>query len=666
MKLVIVESPTKAKTLAKFMPAGYKIEATLGHIRDLPKTRLGVDIEKDFQPQYIIPKDRQDTAKKLKDLAKKAEEVILATDLDREGEAIAWHIEYIIKTARFKKPKDFFTRIIFHEITQSAINEAIKNPSSLNLKLVDAQQARRILDRLVGYKLSPLLWKKIKKGLSAGRVQSVTVRLIVDREKEIENFTPVIYWEIEALLKKLVGKYPPFTARLEKINDQKAEIKSQKQADKIGNNLESSKYHIFDLEKKDQQRRPFPPFTTSTMQQTAANLFFWTAKKTMVMAQRLFERGYITYHRTDSVALSKDAITKIRSYIQKKYNPPYLPPTPNFYKTKSRTAQEAHEAIRPTKIENLDQTEVKIRKKVGRDAVRLYQLIFKRALASQMTPAIYEKINAQIKAISAKDNYILKSTGSKKIFEGWQVIYGKSVNNDKEQLLPPLKINEKLDLAAEKSIKVEKKQTQPPPRYTEASLIKTLEEYGIGRPSTYAPTISTIKERLYVELEERKLKPTFLGTKVNDFLVKNFPDILDYEFTAQIEKDLDEIADGKKQWPPVVAAIYTPFEKRLEKVTANAKKIDVTEKAPENEKCEKCGAKLLIRYGRYGRFLACSRFPDCKFTKTIIQETDIKCPECGATVIIKQTKRRKKFFGCSNYPKCKFASWTKPKQEKKK
>jgi len=661
MKLVIVESPTKAKTLAKFLPKGFQIEATLGHIRDLPQTKLGVDVKNNFKPQYIIPKARQDTVKKLKKVAKTADKIVLATDPDREGEAIAWHTIEIIKNAKFKKPANFFDRITFHEITSPAVKKALEKPGSIDLQLVDAQQARRILDRLVGYKLSPLLWKKLKKGLSAGRVQSVAVRLIVEREKEIKDFVPVIFWEIDVVLQKQTGKYPPFIAKLEKINNKKAEIKSQKQADSIAKNLEKSTFKISDLEKKEQHRCPYPPFTTSTMQQAGANLLNWTAKKTMIMAQRLFEQGFITYHRTDSVSLSSQAIKKARAYISKNFNAHYLPASPNLYKTKSRVAQEAHEAIRPTKFDKLENTENNIREKIGRDAVRLYNFIFKKTIASQMTPAVYDKVTVKILAAAQKDNYLLKVKGSKKIFAGWLAIYGKDRQNDKDQILPPLKVYEKLDLVDQEPIKVAKKQTQPPPRYSEASLIKTLEEYDIGRPSTYAPTISTIKERLYVEVEEKKLKPTFLGTTVIKFLVKYFSDILDYKFTAQIEKDLDEIANGEKQWQPIISAFYLPFEKKLKKVTASAKKIDVTEKAPENEKCEKCGAKLIIRYGRFGRFLACSKFPDCKFTKTITQETDLKCPECDGKIIIRQTKRRKKFYGCSNYPKCKFASWTKPK-----
>lgn len=661
MKLVIVESPTKAKTLSKYLPENYQIKATLGHFRDLPKTKLGVDIENNFAPQYVIPKDRKKTVKELKKTAQKAKKIILATDPDREGEAIAWHTYQVIKNAKFKKPSQFFQRITFHEITKEAVNKALSNPGEIDVKLVDAQKARRILDRLVGYKLSPLLWRKIKKGLSAGRVQSVALRLIVEREKEITDFKPQFYWEIEVILKKITNHHPPFSAKLEKIDDKKTEINSQKQADQITSDLKSLPYHVQNIQKKEHLRRPYPPFTTSTLTQTAANLFYWSAKKTMIIAQRLFEEGYITYHRTDSLTLSKDAVKNTRDYILKKFSSAYLPSRPNIYKTKSRVAQEAHEAIRPTQFESLQQLEQQIKASIGREAGRLFDLIFKRTIASQMPPAVYEKTTVLIKGEKNKKSYLFKTIGSKKTFPGWLKIYDQK--ND-DQILPPLKIDEKLSLIDKNPIKCEKKQTQPPPHYTEASLIKTLEEYGIGRPSTYAPIISTIKDRFYIEVEKRKLKPTFLGTTVTDFLIKYFPDILDYKFTAQIEEDLDDIANGKKQLTPVISQFYFPFEEKLEKVSQKAKKIDVTEKAPQNEKCEKCGADLVIRYGRYGRFLACSRFPDCNFTKPLIKKTNLKCPECGHDIIIRHTKKRKKFYGCSNYPKCQFASWTKPKKEK--
>jgi len=662
MKLVIVESPTKAKTLAKYLPSGYKVVATLGHIRDLPKNKLGVDIKKDFAPSYVISKKRQDVVKDLKKQAKKVDKIILATDPDREGEAIAWHTAYLIEKARFKKPDDFFTRITFHEITSDAVKKALQKEGQINTQLVDAQQARRILDRLVGYKLSPLLWKKLKKGLSAGRVQSVAVRLIVDKEKEIEKFKSIDYWEIEALLKKLTGNHPSFIAKLDKINNQIAKIKSQPQADEIESHLKKADYKILPIDRREYKKFPSPPFTTSTLQQTAANSMGWTAKKTMMMAQKLFEEGHITYHRTDSLTLSKEALDKIRQYITSSFNNKYLPDKPNFYKTKSKLAQEAHEAIRPTGFTNLEEQKTNIREKLGRDQARLFSLVFKRTVASQMNPAVYDKMTVQVEAKS-KNIYILKSLGSKKIFDGFLKIYGTDYKNDQDQLLPPLKDSEKLALEDENAVKVEKKQTQPPPRYTEASLIKTLEEYGIGRPSTYAPTISTIKDRLYVEVEEKKLKPTFLGIKVNTFLIKYFPDVLDYQFTAQVEEDLDKIAKGEKQWQPVIKQFYTPFEKKLIQTQKKAKKQEVIEKAPKDAKCEKCGAPLVVRYGRFGKFLACSRFPDCKYTKTIVVKTDIKCPDCGGDVIIKRTKKKKSFFGCSNYPKCKFASWSKPKTE---
>lgn len=630
MNLIIVESPTKAKTLARFLGDDYKITASMGHIRDLPQKKLGIDIAHDFEPEYEVSPDKKDKVKELQTEAKKAKIVILATDPDREGEAISWHIASLLD----KKAK--IQRITFHEITESAIKNALNNPGEINMHLVDAQQGRRILDRLVGYKLSPLLWRKVRKGLSAGRVQSVAVRLIVEREREILAFKPVEYWEI-------LAKFADFEAKLVK-----SEINTKEDVDKIIALLEKTDFVVSDIQKKEVRRNPYPPFTTSTLQQAASNLFGWSAKRTMQIAQNLYERGLITYHRTDSLNLATEAVTTVREYINKTFGAKYLPESPKIYKTKSKSAQEAHEAIRPTDVSKEQEADL------DRDQEKLYELIRKRFLACQMSEAVYEQTGVDIFA----SDYIFRATGSLQLFDGWQILFPKDEEDTNVQKLPNLVVNQKLDL---KELVPSQHFTEPPPRFNEASLIKTLEEFGIGRPSTYAPIIGTIQDRMYVEKQDKKFIPSNLGFAVNDFLMANFANIFDYQFTARMEDDLDEIAEGQKQWIPVIHDFYRPFEDQLGKVQDSAERVKVAVEETD-EKCPNDNAPLVVRVGRFGKFLACSNFPNCKFTKPFQQKLNMKCPKCNeGEVILKRTKTKKSFFGCSRYPDCDFASWNKPK-----
>lgn len=629
MNLIIVESPTKARTLSRFLGSDYQIEASMGHVRDLPESRIGVDVEHNFEPEYVVADKKKETVGKLQTAAKKAAAVFLATDPDREGEAISWHIASLLKIKKLQ-------RITFHEITETAIKTALATPGEINMNLVDAQQARRILDRLVGYKLSPLLWRKIRKGLSAGRVQSVAVRLIVEREREILAFKPVEYWE-------LVAKFSNFEAKLIKT-----EIKTKEETEKIIENLKTLEFKVQSVEVKETRRYPYPPFTTSTLQQTASNLFGWSAKRTMQIAQSLYEQGYITYHRTDSMNLAAVAIDKAREFIKKEYGQNYLPAEAKIYKTKSKVVQEAHEAIRPTGVES--------GKGGDHDQIRLYELIWKRFMACQMAEAVYEQTTVDI-GVSGKQLAVsctFRANGNRQIFDGWQKLF------DREEgiSLPALTVGEILKLL---ELIPSQHFTEPPARYTEASLIKILEEYGIGRPSTYAPIISTIQERQYVEKVEKKFQPTNLGFAVNDFLMVNFPNLFEYQFTAKMEDELDEIANGKKQWRPVIREFYDPFSELLTKVGETAERVKV-EVETSDEICPNDGAALVVRIGKFGRFLACSKFPDCKFTKPFQKKIDMKCPKCAVgDVIIRRTRSKKTFFGCSRYPDCDFASWTKPK-----
>ncbi|MDD2823462.1 MAG: type I DNA topoisomerase [Candidatus Daviesbacteria bacterium] len=653
--LVIVESPTKARTLSKYLGSDYRVEASMGHIRDLPKSELGIDTENNFEPKYVVPRDKVKKVNELKKIAKTAENLWLATDPDREGEAIAWHLQYLLTESK-GMAKIPTSRVAFHEITESAIKEAFEDPREVDLRLVDAQQARRVLDRIVGYKLSPLLWRKVKSGLSAGRVQSVALRLIVEREAEVNAFKAVEYWSIEADLKSGAGH---FIANLIEKDGKKLVINNQIEANNHVKALEAAEYKISRIAKKEVRKFPAPPFTTSTLQQTSSNRLGMSAKKTMMIAQTLYEHGLITYMRTDSVNLSTQAISQARSYIETNFGKNYVPQSARVYKTKSKVAQEAHEAIRPTNINVTGET-LKTSEGMTRDYIRVYELIWKRMMASQMSEAVMDQTSVDVTAASS---YLFRATGSTIKFDGWLKVFGKVIEEEEEgekdsQSLPELKENESLSLL---TLLPNQHFTEPPPRFNEASLIKKLEELGIGRPSTYAPILSTIQDRYYVEKREKKFFPTELGITVNNFLMKYFPDIFDYTFTAEMEDNLDSIATGEKQWKPIISSFYKPFAEKLEKVEGEAERVKVI--AEETDKdCPECGKKLVIKFGKFGKFLACSGFPDCKHTESYEQAVDAICPDCGGEIVMRKTKKGRPFYGCRNWPNCKFASWTKPKK----
>ena len=645
MNLIIVESPTKSHTIEKFLGKEYKVLSSFGHIRDLPKGELGVDTEQGFKPKYVIPPKCRKVIRKLKDEAKKAKVIILASDEDREGEAIAWHLSQVLD---LKKPQ----RIVFHEITKSAIEEALKNPREIYMDLVDAQQARRILDRIVGYKLSPFLWKKVARGLSAGRVQSVAVRLVVEREREIESFKPAEYWSIEALLKKQKAENE-FTALIVKKDEKiipKLGIKSKKESDKIVKDLNEAEFKIERVEKKETKRNPLPPFTTSTLQQEAWKRFRFPARFTMGLAQQLYEKGHITYHRTDSLNLSQQSLFSAKKFIESNFGKNYWVGFLRKYKAKGR-AQEAHEAIRPSFAQKTPE-EIKLEK----NQQKLYDLIWRRFIACQMAQAVFDSTSVEIKA---KD-YTFRATGQTLKFDGFLKVYPMRFE---ENELPSLEKDELLEL-----LKLIPSQhfTQPPSRYSEATLIKTLEENGIGRPSTYAPTLSTIQNRNYIEKnEQKKFRPTEIGTVVNDLLVAHFPRIVDIKFTAKMEDDLDKIAQGEEKWTVVCEDFYRPFEKNLEEKYEKVSKKDITDK-PTEKKCPKCGAPLIIKLGKFGRFYACSNFPKCKYTESLKENTlGIKCSKCiKGKITEKRTRKGKIFYGCDQFPKCDFALWDKPTGEK--
>lgn len=660
MNLVVVESPAKTRTIAKYLGKDFQILATMGHIRDLPKKKLGIDVEHDFEPQYEPVVGKEEAIKKLKIAFKKAKKIFLATDLDREGEVIAWHVAAMMDG----KKKPLF-RITFHEITKSAITKAMASPGQINLPLVNAQQARRILDRLVGYKLSPLLWRKIRKGLSAGRVQSVAVRLIVEREREIEKFIAEEYWDIACNLRKKIGKkradLPSFLAKLRKKNGQPVKVKNKIEAEEVVDELKKADYGVEKVEQKELKRSPAPPFITSTLQRVAFQRLDYSSKQTMRLAQSLYERGLITYHRTDSVSLSGEALGKIRDYIVKKHTEEYLPEKPRFFKTRSKVAQEAHEAIRPTSFRSQGKINFQ-----NNQQQKLYELIFRRAIASQMKEAVFDQTKVFVRAEGDTNLYSLLAEGQVIKFPGWLVLYDQKTKEESEnknegelEKLPPLSRGDELALVAVLS---QQKFTQPPPRYSEASLIKALEEKGIGRPSTYAPIIGTIQDRQYVEKAERNLKPTQLGVTVNDFLMEYFAEIVDYDFTAKMEDELDDIARGKKERVKVIGDFYQPFNEKLETVTQVAERVRVPVEVI-GEKCPQCQeGELVIRVGRFGKFISCSRFPDCDFTKRYLEKIEgVKCPKCAADIVVRKSKKGKRFYGCVNFPKCKWASWRKPR-----
>lgn len=685
MKLVIVESPTKAKMLDKFLGKGYKVLSSKGHVRDLPKSKISIDIEHDFTPVYEEMEKAKETIASLRKQAKEADSLFLATDPDREGEAIAWHLMEILNTREAGSKKleaRKYKRVAFHEITKEAVEEAFNNPRDVDLLLVDAQQARRILDRLVGYKLSPLLWKKIRRGLSAGRVQSVTVRFIVEREREIEKFGKEIYFAFKANFNPSTGsgqgdsKSRSFDSYLEKVDDKGLEIKNtiqlfsdkyqytsgviktEDEAKTLISDLASSKYIVSLIKKDEQKRYPYPPFTTSSLQQEASTRLSLSPKNTMRLAQKLYENGFITYMRTDSINLAPQAVDKMRDFIASKLGKTYLPDQGIFYKTKAKNAQEAHEAIRPTDFRNLEEQVNAIKNDLGSGEGRLFDLIFRRAVSSQMLPATYFRTDATINAAGKSGkNYIFTASGRKLKFEGFLKIY--RPNGDTEIDLPELSEGEELNC---QDLISEEKQTTPPPRYNEASLIKELEKNGIGRPSTYAPILTTIQDRFYVEKKEGRLYPTAVGIAVNDFLVGKFEEVVGIPFTAEMEENLDKIAEGEKKWVPVLREFYEPFEKDLVKAEKSERVAVAVEKT--GEECPKCGADLIIRTGRFGRFISCDAFPKCDFKKSLRETINMKCPDCKTgDIVVKRTKRRRAFYGCSNYPECKWASWKKPKSD---
>lgn len=716
MNLVIVESPAKAKTIEKYLGKDFKVMASFGHVRDLPQKKLGVDVRHGFVPEYEVPAKSKKTVSEIRKAEASAKILYLATDLDREGEAISWHI---LEALKIKENDAKVKRITFSEITKTALDKAIKNPRGLDMDLVDAQQARRVLDRLVGYKLSPLLWKKVKSGLSAGRVQSVAVRLIVEREKEILGFKAEEYWVVAAILSKTADdfKFKAFLIEESGKPIKKLDLKNKKQAIDIKKRLENAKYKVLSVDKRDLLRKPSAPFTTSTLQMEASRKLSSSAKQTMMMAQRLYEAGHITYMRTDSTNLSVDAVKEIRKVILKEYGEKYLPKDAQAYQTKTKRAQEAHEAIRPTHFTFGNVSDD------GREQ-RLYELIWKRTVASQMKEALIEVIEAKIQA-NTKEKHLFFARGESIKFDGFIKAYTEGRDEEVEEAgtIPKLEEAENLDFH---DLETTQKFTEPPKRYSEATLVKKLEGLGIGRPSTYAPTMSTIVDRGYVILEERLFKPNEIGTIVNDLLVEHFPKVVDYEFTAKLEDDLDDIAAGEKKWVPVIEEFYKPFAENLAKKTADLEKTDfikpekTNEKCPEckkplvikigkfgkfmactgypdckfskpvvtkedkkasvinedgeaeklkeveGEKCEKCGGKMILKEGRFGKFLACDNYPKCKNTKTVVTNSGVKCPDCGdGELIERRTKKGRPFWGCSKYPGCKYAVWEEPVKNQK-
>ena len=656
-KLIIVESPAKANTIKKFLGGKTKVVASMGHIRDLPKSKLGVNIENNFEPEYINIRGKGDLIKSLKKDAKAAKKVYLATDPDREGEAIAWHLAHILDI-----PEDSKSRVTFNEITKTAVQKAIKEPRQIDINLVNAQQARRVLDRIVGYKISPVLWKKVRKGLSAGRVQSVAVKLIVDREKEIEDFIPEEYWNIIAKLLDEKSK-KKFEAKLVGKNNKKLEIHSKEEVDEILANIKDAKFIVKDVKKGERKRNPAPPFTTSTMQQEASRKLNFSLKKTMSVAQTLYEGvkipekgtvGLITYMRTDSTRISEEARKVAKEVVEATYGSEYY--ENRYYKTKA-DAQDAHEAIRPTYI---DIKPEQIKDSLTNDQYKLYRLIYNRFLASQMKSAIFDTLAVTIDA----NEYNFKANGQSIKFKGFMTLYVEGTDEKEDEIgqIPLLEVAQEV-----KKEKIESKQsfTEPPPRYTEASLVKALEEKDIGRPSTYSPTITTILARHYIEKEAKQLVPTELGKVVNKLLTENFPDIINVEFTAEIENEFDEIADGKENWKQMISEFYGPFEKELEKVEKELEHVELEEEVSDVP-CEKCGRMMVVKYGRYGKFLACPGYPECKYVKPYIETIEEPCPKCGGKVQIRKTKNRRTFYICENNPdKCDYISWTKPKKAEK-
>ncbi len=661
---MIVESPAKAKTVGRFLGKGYIVRASVGHVRDLLRSELSVDVDHDFKPKYRVPNEKRPVVKELKELAKTAEEVYLATDPDREGEAIAWHL---LESAEIDP--SLTKRVVFHEITQSAVNDAFSHPREINMDLVDAQQGRRILDRLVGYSLSPLLWEKVRSRLSAGRVQSVALRLVVEREREIDVFVPEEYWTIEAELKP-DGVDTTFIARLARLDNEEPKLPNEEVVHGLLEDMEPAEYVVSKVKRGERRRKPAAPFITSTLQQEASRRLGYTARRTMALAQQLYEgldvgeggaTGLITYMRTDSTNIAEVAQKEVRQFITDTYGNDFLPSTPPQYKTRAVGAQEAHEAIRPTSV--LRQPD-KIKKKLSSDQFKLYQLIWQRFVSSQMEAAVYDTLTVEVTAEGKQHNYLLRASGSALKFPGFLVVYEETRDEDQapsedgENVRIPQQITEGQRQELIRLIP-EQHFTQPPPRFTEASLVQTLEENGIGRPSTYAPILSTIQERGYVVRDGKRLMPTETGMLVNDLLVEHFPEIVDLNFTATMEKDLDEVASGDRAWVDVIRGFYSDFapqvERAKEEMPATKAELEKVGRA-----CPECGHDLVIRWGRYGKFISCSNFPTCRYTEPWLEKIGVKCPDCGGEVVERKTRKGRVFYGCSNYPTCQFTSWKRP------
>ena len=705
-ELVIVESPAKARTLAGILGSGYEVTASVGHVRDLPKSKLGVDIDNEFEPHYIVPREKKAVVEKIRDAASRATTVYLATDPDREGEAISWHL---VQAAGLDQDGSRqLHRVVFHEITPRAIQEAFDNPRDIDFALVDAQQARRVLDRLVGYKISPLLWRKVRRGLSAGRVQSAAVRMVVDREREILDFVAKEYWTIDA---QLAREQAEFSARLRgKAGQRTFELNNQAETQAVSGQLRDAAYSVKSVRRRDQHRRPAPPFTTSTLQQEASRRFGFTARRTMSVAQQLYEGiesagrvGLITYMRTDSTNLADVAVEELRGFIAQRFGADYLPSQPRVYRSR-KGAQEAHEAIRPTSC--LREPNASDLRGLTNDQKRLYGLIWQRTVACQMADAILDSISVDIDAAATDgDVYHLRASASAVKFAGYRQLYEEARDDDKsedaeQQLTAPLPPMDAGDSLALRDLKPEQHFTEPPPRYTEATLVKALEENGIGRPSTYAPIMSTIQDRGYVEREQRQLKPTELGFVVNDFMSEQFPNVVDLGFTAEMEEELDEIASGSRLWQPTVRELYNPLRDALQ-AAEHAPKVEeeigelcpecerplirkfgrfgafiacsgfpecrytrqegeAAEPEPTDETCDICGSPMVTKRGRFGAFYACTKYPECKGTKPILQKTGVPCPIDGGEIVERVTRKKRKFYGCANYPNCEFTSWSRP------
>ncbi len=675
-KLVIVESPAKAKTIGRYLGRGFSVKASMGHIRDLPKSTLGVDVDADFEPKYLIPRDKSKVVKELKESVQGAREIYLATDPDREGEAIAWHL-----VAATEAENKTVHRVVFHEITPQAVMAAIENPREIDMDLVDAQQARRILDRLVGYGISPLLWKKVKRGLSAGRVQSAALRIVVDREREIEQFQPIEYWSLDADLAKITGKQPTkkdhFRASIHQVDGKKAELTTGEQAHGIVKALEGASWQVSSVVRRETKRNAQAPFTTSTLQQEASRKLGFSVRRTMQIAQELYEgvdlgaegtQGLITYMRTDSVNISTGVQHQARGLIAEMFGGEFVPEKLPFYRKKQKGAQEAHEAIRPT---DPGRAPMAIKSRLSAPQFKLYNLVWQRFMASQMAPAKLDNTRVDVVAgaegeiRAGKKPYVFRATGSIVTFPGWMAVYQQGRDEgDTDELdrgaVPDVSEGEPLNL---QRLLPEQHFTQPPPRFTEATLVKALEEQGIGRPSTYVPTIGTLQARNYVTVEEKKLVPTELGLVVNDLLVEHFPDLFNIGFTSQLEGELDDIASGEREWIPTLHEFYQPFTRTLQNAEKTMERVKIRDE-PTDEVCETCGSPMVIKLGRFGKFLACSAFPECRNSKPLLTRIGLSCPTCReGEVVERRSKKGRKFYGCERFPECDFVSWNKPVNE---